>query len=151
MKAIAAAIGQMSQADIARFEQDGTFQVEGYDLVAEDVEILTEDMPGWLVATEGILTIALDIELTTELIEEGLARELINRIQNMRKSGGLEIVDRIHVQIQKLPELEGVVAHFGEYIASQVLAKQICLVDNVADATQVEIDALVVNISIKKA
>ena len=100
MKALAAAITAMSQDDIAKMEADGQFTLLDYTLVPEDVEIITEDMPGWLVANNGILTIALDIELTDELIEEGLARELINRIQNLRKSSGLEITDRINVTIE---------------------------------------------------
>ena len=99
MKALAAAINAMSQDDIAKMETEGSFNFQlstfNCTIVPEDVEILTEDMPGWLVANNGILTIALDIELTDELIEEGIARELINRIQNLRKSSGLEITDRI--------------------------------------------------------
>ncbi|MCQ2311222.1 MAG: isoleucine--tRNA ligase [Paludibacteraceae bacterium] len=150
MKAIAAAIGQMSQQDIAAFEQNGTFVVEGYTLVEEDVEILTEDMPGWLVATEGTLTIALDIELTQELIEEGIARELINRIQNLRKSSGLEITDRIIITIENRSEISSAVAHFKDYIASQVLATDMILTDNVQGDT-IEMDGYNLNINLKKA
>ena len=104
MKALAAAINAMSQEDIAQMEAEGSFNFQlstfNYTIVSEDVEILTEDMPGWLVANNGVLTIALDIELTDELIEEGIARELINRIQNLRKSSGLEITDRIAIVAQ---------------------------------------------------
>ncbi|MCQ2330744.1 MAG: DUF5915 domain-containing protein, partial [Paludibacteraceae bacterium] len=150
MKAIAAAIGQMSQQDIAAFEQNGTFVVEGYTLVEEDVEILTEDMPGWLVATEGILTIALDIELTQELMEEGIARELINRIQNIRKSSGLEITDRIVVRVENVPELVSAVEHFSDYIAGQVLATKIEMVA-LADGEVVELNNKNIHISIQKA
>lgn len=148
MKAIAAAIGQMSQDDIAAFEQNGTFEVEGYALMAEDVEILTEDMPGWLVQQNGELTVALDIELTDSLIEEGLAREIINRVQNLRKSSGLEITDRIKLSLSitpqtPSPEGEGekyhrVVEHFGQYIAGQVLATEISMVDSIADGVAIE-------------
>lgn len=150
MKAIAAAIGAMTQDDITAFEQNGTFTVEGYALVAEDVEILTEDMPGWLVQQNGDLTIALDIELTTELIEEGVARELINRIQNLRKSSGLEITDRIAIVMEKRAEIEGAVAHFGEYISSQVLATSLTLMENV-EGESLEMDGYNVNIKIAKA
>lgn len=150
MKALSAAIAQMSQDEIARFEHDGQFTINGFELTAEDVEILTEDMPGWLVATEGSLTIALDIELTQELIEEGLARELVNRIQNLRKSSGLEITDRITVTIdRKMAGIEEVLAHCGEYIASQVLATRIDIADS-TEGEQVEIDGHDITINIKK-
>ena len=139
MKAIAAAIGQMSQDDITAFEQAGTFTVEGYALVPEDVEILTEDMPGWLVQQNGELTIALDIELTDALIEEGLAREIINRVQNLRKSSGLEITDRIVLTLSSEDaKLHAAVEHFGQYIAGQVLATEIKMVDTLADGVAVE-------------
>ena len=150
MKTIAAAIAQMSQADIAAFEQNGTFVVEGYTLIAEDVEILTEDMPGWLVATEGSLTIALDIELTQELVEEGIARELINRIQNIRKSSGLEITDRILVTISDNATIAPAVEHFNDYIAAQVLAAQVKVAD-ITEGEQVEINEQKIGINIQKA
>ena len=137
MKAVAAAIAAMSQDDIVQMEQEGSFTIslplvgepEGvyYTLIPEDVEIVTEDMPGWLVANNGILTIALDIELTDELIEEGIARELINRIQNLRKSSGLEITDRIAITLEDRPEIHNAVLHCGDYIASQVLATSLNL------------------------
>ena len=85
MKELAAAIGRMTQDEIAQMEQDGTFTLCDYALTAEDVEIITEDMPGWLVANNGVLTIALDIELTEALVEEGVGRELIKSIQKMSK------------------------------------------------------------------
>ncbi|MBQ6790279.1 MAG: isoleucine--tRNA ligase [Paludibacteraceae bacterium] len=137
MKAVAAAIAAMEQDDIVQMEQEGSFTIslplvgeqEGvyYTLIPEDVEIVTEDMPGWLVANNGILTIALDIELTDELIEEGIARELINRIQNLRKSSGLEITDRIAITLEDRPEIHNAVLHCGDYIASQVLATSLNL------------------------
>ena len=158
MKALAAAIAQMTQDDIAKMEADGQFTLLDYTLVTEDVEIVTEDMPGWLVANNGILTIALDIELTDELIEEGIARELINRIQNLRKSSGLEITDRILVTIEDRPEIHNAVLHCGDYIASQVLAASLSLETKpVAEwqagsgATSVEMDGYNVMINIQKA
>jgi len=155
MKAIAAGIAAMSQADIAAMEETGEFNlqidnVQIYKLIPEDVEILTEDMPGWLVATEGCLTIALDIELSQELIEEGIARELINRIQNIRKSSGLEITDRIIVTLQRREEIADAVAHFNSYIASQVLATSIELQDQLTGES-VEMDNYSLIINIKKA
>ena len=151
MKQLAAAIAQMSQDDIAAFEAAGTFTLCDYALVAEDVEIITEDMPGWLVANNGTITIALDIELTPALIEEGIARELINRIQNLRKSSGLEITDRIAVQLENREEIAAAVTNCNEYIASQVLATSLVLVDGLTDGTALELDGYSVNCVIAKA
>ena len=107
-------------------------------------------MPGWLVANNGILTIALDIELTDELVEEGIARELINRIQNLRKSSGLEITDRIVIEMEDRPEIHNAVLHCGGYIASQVLATSLRLADGV-QGESIEMDGYNVNIKIEKA
>ena len=151
MKQLAAAIAQMSQDDIATFETSGTFELCNYALVAEDVDIITEDMPGWLVANNGTITIALDIELTPALIEEGIARELINRIQNLRKSSGLEITDRIAVQLENREEIAAAVTNCNEYIASQVLATSLELVDNLTEGAVLEMDGYTIQCIIKKA
>jgi isoleucyl-tRNA synthetase len=153
MKAVAAEINAMNQDQIAQMEQNGNYQLSTVNsqLIAEDVEILTEDMPGWLVANNGILTIALDIELTDELIEEGIARELINRIQNLRKSSGLEITDRIEIELEDRPEIHNAVLHCGDYIASQVLATKLELTANSQLPTAIEMDGYNVNIKIEKA
>ena len=154
MKALATAISQMSQDEIAKMEADGQFTLLDYTLVSEDVEIITEDMPGWLVSNNGILTIALDIELTDALIEEGIARELVNRIQNLRKSSGLEITDRIAVELEDRPEIHNAVLHCGEYIASQVLAVKLELSTfdfEQSGLSTIEMDGYNVGIIIKKA
>ena len=151
MKQLAAAIAQMSQDDISTFETSGTFELCGYALAAEDVDIITEDMPGWLVANNGTITIALDIELTPALIEEGIARELINRIQNLRKSSGLEITDRIAVQLENKVEIAAAVTNCNEYIASQVLATSLELVNGLTNGTALEMDGYTVNCVIEKA
>lgn len=151
MKQLAAAIAQMSQEDIAAFEAAGTFTLCDYALLAEDVDIITEDMPGWLVANNGVITIALDIELTPALIEEGTARELINRIQNLRKSSGLEITDRIAVQLENREEIAAAVKNCNEYIASQVLATSLVLVEGLTGGTVLEMDGYNVNCVIEKA
>ena len=155
MKELAAAINAMSQDDIAKMESEGSFNFQlstfNCTIVPEDVEIVTEDMPGWLVSNNGILTIALDIELTDALIEEGIARELINRIQNLRKSSGLEITDRINIVLEDRPEIHNAVLHCGEYIASQVLATELRLTANSQWLAAIEMDGYNVNISIKKA
>ena len=156
MKAVAAEIASMNQEQIAAMESAGVYQLTSvdYQLIAEDVEIATEDMPGWLVMNEGLLTIALDIELTDELIEEGIARELINRIQNLRKSSGLEITDRIIIELQDRPEIHNAVLHFNDYIASQVLATELKLATfnlEQSGLSTIEMDNYNVIINIKKA
>ncbi len=153
MKTVAAEIAAMSQEQIKTIEKEGQYRLSSveYLLQAEDVEIITEDMPGWLVQTEGMLTIALDIELTEELIEEGIARELINRVQNLRKSSGLEITDRICLQIQKTDPITKAVEHFRDYIASQVLAQELLLVDSVNNAEELDMEEFSVKINLKKA
>ncbi len=142
MKELAAFIGKMTQEQINAFEANGALAVQlstmEYTLLPEDADILTEDMPGWLVANDGLLTIALDVELTPALIEEGIARELVNRIQNLRKASGLEITDRIAVQIERQDAINDAVFHFSDYIASQVLANSIELADNLQDAALIE-------------
>ncbi len=151
MKQLAAAIAQMSQEDIAAFETTGTFELCGYSLTAEDVEIITEDMPGWLVSNNGILTIALDIELTDALIEEGIARELVNRIQNLRKQSGLEITDRITIVLEDAEQIHNAVLHCGEYIQSQVLATSITLANEQNLEHELDMDGYKLHITIQKA
>ena len=153
MKAVAAEISQMTQPQIRQMESEGQYRLYSADylLVAEDVEILTEDMPGWLVANDGLLTIALDIEVTEQLREEGIARELVNRIQNIRKSSGLEITDRILVQIQNNDNINSAVRNFSDYISSQVLAQSLTLVDIVENPVELDFEDFLLNINIKKA
>ena len=145
----------MPQADISAFEQKGTWQLPLSETVADidltDVEIITEDMPGWLVANDGSLTIALDIEVTEELIEEGIARELINRIQNIRKSSNFEITDKILIQIEQNAATDKAVEHFREYISSQVLAQQLDIVPQLTEAQDLDFEDFIVHINIKKA
>lgn len=153
MKALTAAIAAMSQSDITAFEKENSFTISAlnFTLEKEDVEIATDDMPGWLVANEGTLTIALDVELTDELIEEGVARELINRIQNLRKSSGLEITDRIVIELENRTEIAAAVKHFYDYIASQVLASTLTQTDGLNSDTVLEMDDYTVKIALEKA
>ena len=124
--------------------------VEGQDVTVEvaDVEIISEDIPGWLVSNEGNLTVALEIELTDELRNEGMARELISRIQNIRKESGLEITDRIHVTVSPTERIEKAIAGYADYIKSQVLALDINVAEN--DGVEVEIDDFKLNVKIVK-
>ena len=126
MKQIAALVATFSQEQIAQVESGAVTQLEIdgalLDVAVEDFDITSEDMPGWLVASEGKLTVALDITVTDELRKEGVARELVNRIQNIRKESGLEVTDKISVEIEAKELVEGAVAEFGDYIGSQTLA-----------------------------
>ena len=153
MKGIAAATSLLDQSQIATLEKEGKLDlnVDGQTVTIEavDVEIISEDIPGWLVSNEGNLTVALEVELTDELRNEGMARELINRIQNMRKDTGLEITDRINVVISNAEAIEKAVTNFGEYIKAQVLADSIELKDN--GGAEVDLDGLRANILITKA
>ena len=154
MKALAAAIQAMTQAEIATFERDGsfTFSIDGNacTVLTDDVEIISEDIPGWLVANEGRLTIALDITVTDELRREGLARELVNRLQNLRKSSGLEITDHIRVTLAPAEEMEGVLETYGDYIRRQVLADAITTTERSADMTDLEFDDFRLPVKIEK-
>ena len=133
MKAAAGIIAGLSQEQINEIEKTGRFnlEVEGtqYELSAEDFEISAEDVPGWLVATDGELTVALDIQLTPELEAEGMARELVNRIQNLRKSKDFNVTDRIAVHIEHNDRLVPAVEKFGDYIKGEVLADTLSLND----------------------
>ncbi|GAB2543443.1 isoleucine--tRNA ligase [Rufibacter soli] len=133
LKLVAAQIQQMNQEDIARMEREGFFEIPVEDdttvLSREDVEIMSEDIPGWLVASEGALTVALDINISEELRLEGMARELVNRLQNLRKDSGLEVQDKIRVFLQEgNVEVAAAVQAFGGYIAEEVQALELALV-----------------------
>ena len=153
MKGIAAAMSALEQEQIADLEKNGTIalNVDGNDVVVEaaDVEIISEDIPGWLVSNEGNLTVALEVELNDELRREGMARELINRIQNLRKENNFEITDRVNVEVSPNQEVENAVSSFADYIKGQVLADNIVVADN--DGAEVEFDEFKLNIKVVKA
>lgn len=154
MKAVAAAVAGMSQEDIAQFEKNGsfTFSLDGGDAVVEvaDVEIFSEDIPGWLVANEGKLTVALEVTVTDELRREGIARELVNRIQNIRKSSGFEITDKINITLSKNPNTDDAVNEYNSYICNQVLGNSLTLVDEVADGTELNFDDFSLFVKVEK-
>ena len=139
-------------SEIAQFEKAGTvtFNIEGETITVEvaDVDIISEDIPGWLVSNEGNLTVALEVELTPELRKEGMARELINRIQNLRKETGLEITDRIIVTVTPCVETDEAIKDYADYIKSQVLADDIIIANN--DGTETEFDDFKLNIKVEK-
>jgi isoleucyl-tRNA synthetase len=155
MKSVAAMLQALSQEEISQLEKTGqyTLEVEGNSIVVEkcDVEILSEDIPGWLVANNGSLTVALDVTITDELKKEGIARELINRIQNIRKSSGFEITDKINILVESNENTNDAINYHKEYIASQVLAANIKIEERVANATELDFEEFKVNVNIEKA
>ena len=154
MKAVAAAVAEMPQEAIAELEKNGsyTLQLDGADVVVEaaDVEIFSEDIPGWLVANEGKLTVALDVTVTEELRREGVARELVNRIQNIRKSSGLEITDKIKITLSKNQQTDDAVNEYKDYICNQVLGTSLTLTDEVENGTELNFDDFSLYVSVVK-
>ena len=154
MKAVAAAVAEMSQETIAELEKNGkyTLNLDGAEAVIEaaDVEIFSEDIPGWLVANEGKLTVALDVTVTEELRREGIARELVNRIQNIRKSSGLEITDKIKITLSKNQQTDDAVNEYKDYICNQVLGTSLTLTDEVENGTELNFDDFSLYVSVVK-
>ena len=152
MKSIAAQMASLSQDQIAQLETEGSIKldIEGEVAVvdASDVEIISEDIPGWLVSNEGNLTVALEIELTDELLNEGMARELINRIQNIRKESGLEITDRVAVTVASNEQTDKAIAEYADYIKTQVQADELNI--GVNDGEAVDFDDFTLNIKVEK-
>ncbi|MBP7509494.1 MAG: isoleucine--tRNA ligase [Prolixibacteraceae bacterium] len=156
MKQISAAIAGMGQSDIAAVEAKGSYDIrienEAITLGIEDVEILSEDIPGWLVASDGPITVALDINVTDDLRHEGIAREFVNRIQNIRKESDFEVTDKIKVQILKNDLFNEALIKHSEYISNQTLASSFILVDSIdsSKSKQVDIDEIFTSVLIEK-
>ncbi len=156
MKEISNAISGLSQKDIASFESAGsyTLNINGQEIILSsgDVEIISEDIPGWQFANEGKLTVALDITVTDELRFEGIAREFVNRIQNIRKENGYDVTDKITVQIEDHEFVREAVKRHASYIGSQTLATRISLESDFSgkDVREVELDDVVVKVKVAK-
>ena len=152
MKSIAAQMSSLSQEEIEILEKEGriSLSADGQEIEVEasDVEIINEDIPGWLVANEGNLTVALEVELSEDLLNEGMARELINRIQNIRKDKGLEITDRIRVKLSQTERVEKALETYGDYLRTQVLADGLEIADN--EGIEADIDGFKIRIEINK-
>lgn len=152
MKSVAAAITSMSQADIVTLERNGnvSLDIDGASAVIElcDVEVISEDIPGWLVANEGNLTIALDITITPELKQEGIAREIVNRVQNIRKGRDYDITDKINLTFESNCEIDDALKTFGDYISRQVLAASLSVVPRLNDTAE-ELDLDGVNVKVE--
>lgn len=144
MKAVANAINGMGQHEISMLERDRHFYLdldgEGVKIEIGDVEIIAEDIPGWAVANKDNLTVALDITVTPALQDEGNARELVNRIQKIRKESGLELTDRIQVQIEEFEPLKSAIINFNDYIRAEILADSIEILPQLPDGTEIEVN-----------
>jgi len=154
MKAVSMALARFTQEDISRLEKEGKTQVaiEGnaIEIALEEVEISSEDVPGWMVATKGPLTVALDVTVTPELEREGNARELVNRIQKIRKDQEFELTDRINVQIEGAQTLEETIREFNYYICAEILADKLDLVAGITNGTQIEVNDVPLTVFVTK-
>ena len=154
MKQISVVVSKFSQEDIAKIEQEGEISVKldtkTIILQLSDVEITSQDIEGWLVANSGPLTVALDVTIDEELKKEGVARELVNRIQNLRKESGLEVTDQIELKIQKDGYVEEAIASNEHYLKSETLTANLMLVDNLDEGIAVDFDNVNTKLFIKK-
>ena len=154
MKAVAAAIGNFTQEEIARIEKTGSITVvidnEPLEILRNEVEIQSEDIPGWIVANKGGLTVALDVTVTPDLEQEGNARELVNRIQKIRKDSGYELTDRILVKVAENETLKPSITQFNDYICAEILADYIELVKEPADGTEIEVNDILIKVIVTK-
>lgn len=154
MKSVAAVIGGFTETDIATIERDGHFNlvVEGEQVQIQlsDVEIISEDIPGWTVANKGALTVALDITITPQLQDEGNARELVNRIQKIRKDSDFALTDRISVAVESVETLKSAIVNYNDYICTEILADSLELVERLHDGTEIEVNDLKFNVLVNK-
>jgi isoleucyl-tRNA synthetase len=154
MKPVAAALAAFTQEDISKLEKDGTIslQIESEPLILQtnEVEITSEDIPGWMVANKDALTVALDVTITPELESEGNARELVNRIQKIRKDSGFELTDRILVKVTEHQDLNQSIAQFNNYICTEILADKLELVPELADGTEIEVNDIPLKVFVTK-
>lgn len=154
MKSISQVTAKLGNDDIAKLENVGSVKLDlgnkVIELGLEDFEINTKDIPGWTVTSNGNMTVALDVTLTSELVSEGIARELVNRIQNLRKESEFEVTDRIRLKVKKDKDLEIAIIQNKDYICSETLTDEIVFEDSLVGGTRIEIDDLITEISIIK-
>ena len=154
MKAVGSALAEFTQEDIAKLEKEGSYSlsISGEDLILQlaEVEITSEDVPGWTVASKGPLTVALDITVTPDLINEGNARELVNRIQKIRKESGFELTDRIQVSLAEAKELKAAITEFNDYICAEILADKLEFVPEIASGTEIEVNDILLKVLVTK-
>ncbi len=154
MKAVGDAILKMSQADIAQLEQNGAFNLsiegESVEILPTDVDILSSDIAGYKVANDGKVTVALDVEISAALKEEGIARELISKLQNLRKESNLEVTDKIKVQVEKHNYIENSIIGFKTYICTEILANELEVLEQLSDSVEIEIDEYPIKVKLFK-
>ena len=143
--AVSTALAGFSQHEISLFEKEGRYSVplnddESVELTLSEVEIGSEDIPGWTVASKGALTVALDINVTPELVQEGDAREFVNRVQKIRKDSGLELTDRIEVRVAAPEAVGASLARFNDYICAEILADKLEITNKVDGGVEVEVN-----------
>ncbi|HZY78020.1 MAG TPA: isoleucine--tRNA ligase [Cyclobacteriaceae bacterium] len=151
MKEVTAVINAFSKQDITAIEKSGSLSRDGFDIALEDVLISSEDVPGWAVASEGGVTVALDISVTEELKKEGIARDFVNRVQNLRKEMGLEVLDKIAIEVEKDGEaVTAALTEFKDYISTETQALSFELKDKLAEATEIDMDDFSLKVRIKR-
>jgi isoleucyl-tRNA synthetase len=154
MKAVSTMLGQLTQEDIRSMEANGQIHlsVDGTDveILSAEVDIQSEDVPGWMVASKGGLTVALDIQVSEELELEGNARELVNRIQKIRKDSGFELTDRIQVNLSYVDKLSSTITKYKDYICAEILADGLDVDANLTDGTDVEVNEIPLKIQVIK-
>ncbi|MDP3435611.1 MAG: DUF5915 domain-containing protein, partial [Bacteroidales bacterium] len=152
MKEISNAFANFTQEEIFEIESSESYKIhlsEGVvEITPQDVEITSEDMPGWLVASEGKLTLALDITITDELRREGVARELVNRIQNLRKDSNFDVTDKIRIELESREEIVDTLTVYKEYICNQTLASELIINNNIEGGNDIEWDEGVLKIKL---
>lgn len=150
MKTVAGEITNMTSEQISTIEKEGKMTIAGYEIGLEDVEISTKDIPGWTVASEGKTTVALDLTITDELKSEGIAREFINRVQNLRKDKGFDLTDRISISLEENSPFRKELTNNEQYICTEVLSDKIEFVISLANFEEIEIDEVKFNVNIEK-
>jgi isoleucyl-tRNA synthetase len=150
LKEISAVITSMSQEEINALEKSGALVKDGFDLVTEDVLISSEDIPGWSVASEGDVTVALDVTLTEVLKREGIARDFVNRIQNLRKDMGLEVLDKIEIDVERNGEaMTSAIDEFKQYIRTETQAVSLTFRDSISEGVDVDMDEQMLKVQIR--
>jgi isoleucyl-tRNA synthetase len=154
MKAVAAALAEFTQEDITRLEKESNYNltIDGEPVILQlaEVEISSEDIPGWTVATKGILTVALDITVTPELEAEGNAREFVNRIQKIRKESGFELTDRIEVKVAAHNGMKDSLAQFNAYICAEILADKLEILSEIHNGTEIDVNDILLKVIVSK-
>ena len=150
MKTVAGEITNFTADQISTLEKEGKMEIQGYEISLDDVEIFTKDIPGWTVTSEGKLTVALDLTLTDELKAEGIAREFVNRIQNLRKEKEFDLTDRISIRLEQNNPFEKEIINNNEYISAEVLSDRIEIVNSLSNFNEIEIDDVKFNVEVHK-